>query len=371
MIEQLTPIEQRVIGVLLEKERTVPDTYPMTLNGVLTGSNQSSGRDPVMSLTEREIEEALGSLRQQNLTRRVLPSHGARTEKYRQVADEVWQLEDGERAVLTLLLLRGPQTPGELKSRSARLHDFADLDDVHAALASLAERDDPFVAQLERRPGHKERRWTHLIGPSGGAMADAGAGPGEPADQDVSAGLGGAVDDNMTAAMEAMTAADIHPDVEVLAPLVGTWKGAGRGDYATVDPFEYQETLQFSPVAGKPMLAYRSTTTAADDGRPLHAEVGWLRVVGPGAVELVVAQAPGLLEAVEGMLDAEGDSCALVMSSSVTAGTTTAKTLSATEREYEVEGDELSYRLSMSAVGQPLAQHLTATLRRVGHPASR
>lgn len=161
----LDPIEQRVIGSLLEKERTVPDTYPMTLNGLRTACNQTSGRDPVMALLEHDVQAALDSLRAAGLTRVLHPSHGARQPKYRQVLDEALRLDDGKRAVITLLLLRGAQTPGELRARSDRLHAFADLGEVEAALQGLAGRDGPLVAELERRPGQKEQRWIHLLGP--------------------------------------------------------------------------------------------------------------------------------------------------------------------------------------------------------------
>lgn len=162
---QLDAIEQRVIGSLLEKERTVPDTYPMTLNGLRTACNQTSGRDPVMHVADAEVQAALDALRARGLTRVLHPSHGARQPKYRQVLDEVLHLDGGERSVITLLLLRGAQTPGELRSRSDRLHPFADLSEVETALRSLAEREVPLVAELERRPGQKEQRWIHLLGP--------------------------------------------------------------------------------------------------------------------------------------------------------------------------------------------------------------
>lgn len=161
----LDPVEQRVIGALLEKERTVPDTYPMTLNGLRTACNQTSAREPVTSLTGDEIGDALARLRAAGLTRVVHASHGARSEKYRQVLDEHLHLDDGPRAVLTVLLLRGPQTPGQLRARSERLHPFADLSEVESALQELASRPDPLVAVEERRPGHKERRWFHRLGP--------------------------------------------------------------------------------------------------------------------------------------------------------------------------------------------------------------
>lgn len=162
---ELDPIEQRVIGCLLEKERTVPDTYPMTLNGVRTACNQSSGREPVMHLSDTEVQGALDRLRAAGLTRILHPSHGARMPKHRQVLDEVLGLGDGARAVLTLLLLRGPQTPGELRSRSERLHPFVSLAEVDEALVDLRSAEQPLVRELERRPGQKEQRWIHLLGP--------------------------------------------------------------------------------------------------------------------------------------------------------------------------------------------------------------
>jgi uncharacterized protein YceH (UPF0502 family) len=179
MAIELDPTEQRVIGSLLEKERTVPDTYPMTLNGLRTACNQSSGRDPILHLSDLEVQSALDRLRTAGLTRVLHPSHGARQPKYRQVLDEVLVLEPGERAVLTLLLLRGAQTPGELRSRSDRLHGFESLAEVQAALDGLARRDDPLVRELERRPGQKEQRWIHLLGP---VAEPARVEPAEPAD---------------------------------------------------------------------------------------------------------------------------------------------------------------------------------------------
>lgn len=160
----LDPVQQRVLGSLLEKERTVPDTYPMTLNGLRTACNQSSGRDPILHLSESEVTTALTELRALGLTRVIHPSHGARQPKYRQVLDEVLGLDDEQRAVLTLLLLRGAQTPGELRSRSERLHPFGSLDAVESTLTSLADRSTPLVRELPRQPGQKEARWIHLLG---------------------------------------------------------------------------------------------------------------------------------------------------------------------------------------------------------------
>ncbi len=166
-VPTLTAIEQRVLGSLLEKERTVPASYPMTLNGLRTACNQSSGRDPILALEEREVAQALDDLKARGLVRMVHASHGARVVKYRQVLDERLDLDGGARAVLTLLLLRGPQTPGELRARSERLHRFREASSVDATLADLRDRPGPVVRELERRPGQKEQRWVHLLGPVG------------------------------------------------------------------------------------------------------------------------------------------------------------------------------------------------------------
>jgi uncharacterized protein YceH (UPF0502 family) len=183
MAIDLDPTEQRVIGSLLEKERTVPDTYPMTLNGLRTACNQSSGRDPILHLSDAEVQAALDRLRAQGLTRVLHPSHGARQPKFRQVLDEVLSLGDGERAVVTLLLLRGAQTPGELRARAERLHAFGSLEEVERALRSLAGREEPLVEELPRQPGQKEQRWVHRLGaapaPPTASTAAAPVGPSE------------------------------------------------------------------------------------------------------------------------------------------------------------------------------------------------
>jgi len=171
-IRPLDGIEQRVLGALLEKERTVPASYPMTLNGLRTACNQSSGRNPVLDLDEAELTGAIDRLKAIGLARMIYASHGARTVKFRQVLDERLALDDGERAVLTVLLLRGAQTPGELRQRSDRLHRFGSVEEVDAALAALAGRDVALVAELARRPGQKEARWIHLLGPVADAADD-------------------------------------------------------------------------------------------------------------------------------------------------------------------------------------------------------
>lgn len=158
---QLDAIEIRVLGVLLEKEQTTPEIYPMTVNAVLVGCNQKTNREPVMELTEGQVVEALERLRQEVLVWR---SEGARSEKWQQSVVRRWGLDRAGKALMTLLLLRGPQTPGELRTRSERLHPFAALQEVDEALQRMATIDEPLVAEQPRRPGQKEIRWTHLVG---------------------------------------------------------------------------------------------------------------------------------------------------------------------------------------------------------------
>lgn len=160
----LTPVEQRVVGALAEKEATVPDTYPMTLKGLQSACNQKNSREPVTDLDEATIQRTLDELKARNLVRFVYASHGARTTKYRHVLHERLHLDPAELALLTVLLLRGPQTVNELRTRSERAHAFEGNDEVVATLQGLAERAEPLVVLLPRQSGHKEPRWAHLLG---------------------------------------------------------------------------------------------------------------------------------------------------------------------------------------------------------------
>jgi uncharacterized protein len=159
----LTVIEGRVLGSLLEKERTTPDQYPLSLNALVSACNQSSSREPVMSVDAHDAERAIESLKMQRLARIVHPSHGGRSTRFRQVADETYGWTPEQAAVMTLLLLRGPQTSGELRTRSDRLHAFTSVDDVDRVLAELAAREEPHVVRLERQVGQKEARWQQQI----------------------------------------------------------------------------------------------------------------------------------------------------------------------------------------------------------------
>ncbi len=162
--DDLSPQEVRVLGCLVEKEATVPDTYPMTLNALRTACNQSTSRDPVVSYGDREIEVALNSLRARGLTR-VVHSTTNRATKYKHVLPETLELGKAETVLLSVLMLRGAQTPGELKTRSERQHRFKTPDDVVTVLERLAGRPEPLVRELPRQPGQKDPRWIHLMSP--------------------------------------------------------------------------------------------------------------------------------------------------------------------------------------------------------------
>lgn len=156
---------------------------------------------------------------------------------------------------------------------------------------------------------------------------------------------------------------DLHPSLTVLAPLLGTWAGAGAGEYPTIPSFDYLETVTFGHV-GKPFLSYGQRTRATDDGRPLHAEVGYLRVPAPGRVELVLAHPTGITEVQEGVLTVLDDVLELELTATSIGLTASAKDVTALSRSFRIEADELTYTLRLGAVGQPLQHHLAATLHR-------
>ena len=157
----LSVIEGRVLGCLMEKERTVPDQYPLTMNALVSACNQSSSREPIMSLDDFEVDASITSMKAQGLIRIVHPSHGRSVTRYRQVAVEKLQLEEPAAAVMAVLLVRGPQTIAELRSRTERLHAFESAGEVDACLHALA--DNQLVRLLDRQVGQKEQRWQQLI----------------------------------------------------------------------------------------------------------------------------------------------------------------------------------------------------------------
>ena len=159
----LDPVEQRVLGALLEKQRTVPDSYPLSLNGLRTACNQSTSRDPVVAYDEATILDALNRLRDRELVRFVKPT-GLRVVKYHQRLEEQLGLDAPAAALVSVLMLRGAQTAGELRPRTERLHPFADREAVEGSLRALAAMDPPLVHELERQAGQHDRRWIHLLG---------------------------------------------------------------------------------------------------------------------------------------------------------------------------------------------------------------
>lgn len=167
----LNPVEQRILGALMEKQRTVPDTYPLSLNALRTACNQSTSRDPVVNYDDTTLVDTLGRLRDRELVRFVKRT-GIRVVKYHQRLEEHLQLDEERSALLTLLLLRGPQTPGELLPRTERLLVFADREGVEEVLREMAALEPPLVRELDRQPGQRDRRWTHLLGPAEAEAAE-------------------------------------------------------------------------------------------------------------------------------------------------------------------------------------------------------
>lgn len=158
----LTENEVRVLGALIEKDITTPEYYPLSLNALVNACNQKSNRDPVMQLEENAVRDALSGLQEQRLAG---PAGGAdsRVTKYEHRTQEVFNFTRAETAIMCVLLLRGPQTPGELRGRTERMHRFETLDDVQAALQKLMQREPALAKVLPRQPGTKESRWVHLL----------------------------------------------------------------------------------------------------------------------------------------------------------------------------------------------------------------
>ena len=175
-------VELRVLGCLIEKQRTTPDVYPLSLNALRLACNQATNRDPVVDYGEPELRGALERLARRGWTR-LASGPGSRVAKYRHLLDEALGLSPSELALLGVLMLRGPQTPGELKGRADRLYPFSSLHDVHGVLERLLERE--LAVRLPRRPGQKEERYAHLLGGEApAAAAEPGLAFAPPAEDD-------------------------------------------------------------------------------------------------------------------------------------------------------------------------------------------
>ena len=176
MIAPLDPIEIRVLGALYEKARTTPDNYPLSLNALTNACNQASNREPVMALAETEVSAAVDRLRKRQMVRAIVHS-GGRITKFQHLMDDALGLTNRQLAVLSVLMLRGVQTAGELRTRTQRLHEYEDVADVESALEGLASRaEGALVVRLPRRIGQREERWGQLLG---GAVVEAPEGPPE------------------------------------------------------------------------------------------------------------------------------------------------------------------------------------------------
>jgi len=157
---ELDLVEVRILGALMEKQMATPEYYPLTVNALVAACNQKSNREPVMELSESEVQRALDRLQDEKLVWKVM---GGRAVRYDHNLDHVWHLNRREKALLTLLFLRGAQTAGELRGRSDRLHTFESVPEVEEILRDMAAHSEPLVRQLPRRPGQKEERWAHLV----------------------------------------------------------------------------------------------------------------------------------------------------------------------------------------------------------------
>lgn len=183
-LQSLTPVEARVLGCLMEKQRTTPDAYPLTLNALTLACNQKTSRQPVMHLDPGEVGHTVNQLRDRGL---IHASFAGRTERYDHKMVSNYRLNRDEQALICALMLRGPQTPGELRTNVGRMAEFADLGALEAALAGLEQRDRPLVTRLPRLPGRREERFAHLLcgevelaeAPATEAAASPATGPGD------------------------------------------------------------------------------------------------------------------------------------------------------------------------------------------------
>ncbi len=162
MSENLTEIEARIVGALVEKQLTTPEYYPLTLNALVAACNQKTNREPVVAFSEETVTQALENLRDKNIVY-VFYGSTSRVPKYKHMLPQVYELEPAEVAIICVLMLRGAQTLGELRERTGRLYEFSGLGEVNETLDKLMKRDEPLVVRLERQAGQKEARFAHLL----------------------------------------------------------------------------------------------------------------------------------------------------------------------------------------------------------------
>ncbi len=213
-----------MLGCLVEKQLTTPQQYPLTLNALTMAANQATNRDPVVALDDDAVLAALDELRDHHLIRVVLPSHGRSVKRYRHVLDEVYGLDAPRYALLATLLLRGPQTVGELRSRTERMADFPSVRDVDQQLTVLAEHSEGLARPQGRRPGQKEDRWQQIMadpwGPDAGSAEGGDAvGGRSPSPRSSSAPSGSAVD------TAAWSGADLRPELEAMRAELDSLRG--------------------------------------------------------------------------------------------------------------------------------------------------
>jgi uncharacterized protein YceH (UPF0502 family) len=267
----------RIIGSLIEKQLTTPQQYPLTLNALVLACNQVSNRDPVVSYQERLVDETLVSLKDAGLVRFVHPSHGRSVIRYRQVLDERLGLDNQELALVAVLLLRGAQTAGELRTRTERMAEFEGVGPVERDLERLSVLPEPLVARLGRRPGQKEDRWTQLLtddptsSDAAGAVSSASASgyveaPATLADGSLPAGA--------TPAGATMTGAPTAG----ATPAGGSMAGAPTAGAPTAGATPAGATTAGAPTAGAtPAGAPAAAGSVSPDPRSLAAEVAALR----------------------------------------------------------------------------------------------
>jgi len=176
---ELEPLSLRLLGCLVEKQMTTPEYYPMTVNSLTAASNQKTNRNPVVEYTEAEVLDGINRLRELGLVRAVR-SPGGRAAKYKHALDDVLEIDGEQASLLAVLMLRGEQTPGELRLRTERYHDFTSVDEIEEVLSGLEHRDSPLAERLERRPGEKEARYHQLLGGQAGPVPEPAAKRPEP-----------------------------------------------------------------------------------------------------------------------------------------------------------------------------------------------